>query len=92
MCGGLVAVHLFDIGLMTYFDAAQVGANDVVLGVLKCASFGFAVPLMAVFAGLQAQGGAPGVGRATTYAVIGGSVLVLGLDFVLGLFGFWVLP
>lgn len=92
LCGGLVALNLFDIGIMTYFDAAQVGLNDIILGVMKCAAFGFAVPLMAVFSGLRAEGGAPGVGRATTYAVIGGSVMVLGLDFVLGLFGFWVLP
>jgi phospholipid/cholesterol/gamma-HCH transport system permease protein len=91
-CGGLVAHGLFDIGIMTYFDYGQVGLNDVLLGVIKCACFGFAVPLMAVFAGLGASGGAPGVGRATTYAVIGGSVAVLALDFFLGLLGFWLLP
>ena len=87
-----VAHGLFDIGIMTYFDYGQVGLNDVLLGVIKCACFGFAVPLMAVFAGLGASGGAPGVGRATTYAVIGGSVAVLALDFFLGLLGFWLLP
>jgi len=91
-CGGLVGHFLFDIGVMTYFDTAQVSIYDVVLGVMKSACFGFAVPLMAVFAGLRASGGAPGVGRATTYAVIGGSVAVLMLDFLLGLFGFLVLP
>lgn len=90
--GGLVAHTFFDIGIMTYFDYGQVGINDVILGVIKCASFGFAVPLMAVHAGLGASGGAPGVGRATTSAVIGGSVAVLALDFLLGLIGFWLLP
>lgn len=90
--GGLVGHSLFDIGILTYFDVSQVGMNDVILGLIKSATFGFAVALMAVFSGLRATGGAPGVGEATTYSVIGGSVAVLALDFMLGLLGFWLLP
>ena len=57
--------------------------QDVVVGATKALAYGLAVPLWACLAGLDARGGAPGVGRATTVAVINSSIAVLALDLVI---------
>jgi phospholipid/cholesterol/gamma-HCH transport system permease protein len=53
---------------------------DVRYGLVKAASFGFAVTLIGAAAGLAADGGAQGVGRATTRAVVRSAVAILVLD------------
>jgi phospholipid/cholesterol/gamma-HCH transport system permease protein len=47
---------------------------------VKSASFGFAVSLIGCARGLKTQGGAVGVGRAATSAVVYSAVLILVLD------------
>jgi phospholipid/cholesterol/gamma-HCH transport system permease protein len=54
-------------------------------GLVKSASFGFAVALMGCLRGLTTQGGAQGVGQSTTSAV------VLGCEAILVLDAFWAL-
>jgi phospholipid/cholesterol/gamma-HCH transport system permease protein len=56
---------------------------DVVSGLVKAAVFGFIVTLMGCWCGYTSGGGAQGVGRATTSAVVGSSILILALDYVL---------
>jgi phospholipid/cholesterol/gamma-HCH transport system permease protein len=53
---------------------------DVQYGLVKSASFGFAVALIGCARGLKAQGGAVGVGRAATSAVVYSAVFILVLD------------
>ena len=53
---------------------------DIAYGLVKSASFGFAVSLIGCIAGLRAQGGAEGVGRAATNAVVYSAVMILLLD------------
>jgi phospholipid/cholesterol/gamma-HCH transport system permease protein len=53
---------------------------DVRYGLVKSASFGAAVTLVGAACGLRAQGGAVGVGRAATSAVVYSAVLILVLD------------
>jgi len=53
---------------------------DVEYGLVKSASFGFAVTLIGSIRGLRTQGGAVGVGRAATSAVVYSAVLILVLD------------
>ncbi len=86
--GGISANALFGVGWETYFRVFMVSPADVIVGMTKAAVFGIAVPLVSCFAGLRARGGAPGVGRATTYAVIGSSVAVLVLDLIVGVWGY----
>jgi phospholipid/cholesterol/gamma-HCH transport system permease protein len=43
-------------------------------------SFGFAIALIGCFKGLRTMGGAEGVGRSTTEAVVLGASLILVLD------------
>jgi phospholipid/cholesterol/gamma-HCH transport system permease protein len=53
---------------------------DVEYGLVKSASFGFAVTLIGSIRGLRTEGGAVGVGRAATSAVVYSAVLILVLD------------
>ncbi|HEY0420886.1 MAG TPA: ABC transporter permease [Acetobacteraceae bacterium] len=57
--------------------------DDVVSGLVKAAVFGLIIALMGCFNGYNSRGGAQGVGSATTSAVVGASVLILALDYVL---------
>src|SRR5688572_1320793 len=78
----IASVQLLDLatadfvkGVRMYFDVF-----DVQYGVVKGASFGFAVTLAACRCGLNARGGAAGVGQAATRAVVEGAVWILVLD------------
>ena len=56
---------------------------DVVSGLIKAAVFGFIVALMGCYHGYNATGGARGVGRATTHAVVSAAILIFASDFVM---------
>jgi phospholipid/cholesterol/gamma-HCH transport system permease protein len=58
-------------------------AGDIVSGLVKGAVFGLIVALMGCRFGLAATGGARGVGRATTGAVVASAVLILGANYLL---------
>jgi phospholipid/cholesterol/gamma-HCH transport system permease protein len=58
---------------------------DVRYGLVKSASFGAAVAMIGCRAGLSAGGGAQGVGRSATRAVVISAVMILVLD------AFWAL-
>lgn len=83
VAGGLTAYFWFDVNPRIFFDMSAVSLVHVVLGVVKAASYGAAIPIVAGFAGLRARGSSEGVGRATTAAVIGGSFAVILIDFVI---------
>jgi phospholipid/cholesterol/gamma-HCH transport system permease protein len=53
---------------------------DVRYGLVKSASFGTAVTLIGCMNGMHAAGGAEGVGRAATRAVVYSAVMILVLD------------
>ena len=85
---GAVAAHTgFGVSYPAFFNARMLEVSDIVVGVAKAVAFGGAVPLVACASGFAARGGAPGVGKATTTAVIGGSLAVLFLDLVIGAAG-----
>lgn len=62
-------------GARLFFDSF-----DVRYGLVKSASFGFAVTMLASAAGLKTRGGAQGVGGAATRAVVQSAVMILVLD------------
>jgi phospholipid/cholesterol/gamma-HCH transport system permease protein len=62
-------------GARLFFDTF-----DVRYGLVKAASFGFAVTVLASAAGLRTRGGAQGVGGAATRAVVQSAVMILVLD------------
>ncbi len=80
--GWLASILLLDLssqqfvkGLRLFFDPF-----DVRYGLVKSASFGFAVTLLGCRSGMRTSGGAQGVGRAATAAVVQGAVMILVLD------------
>jgi phospholipid/cholesterol/gamma-HCH transport system permease protein len=62
-------------------DFLQVG--DVTSGLIKAAVFGFIIAVMGCYHGFNSKGGAAGVGRATTNAVVSAAILILASNFVL---------
>ncbi len=85
MGGYLIGV--FELG----FNAANYLQNtwdfltafDVISGLVKAAVFGFIITLMGCYHGYHSQGGARGVGQATTNAVVSASILILCFDYIL---------
>ncbi|MGH6874922.1 MAG: MlaE family ABC transporter permease [Aestuariivirgaceae bacterium] len=57
--------------------------DDVFSGLIKSAVFGFIIALMGCYHGFNSKGGAQGVGRATTNAVVSASILILAANYVL---------
>jgi phospholipid/cholesterol/gamma-HCH transport system permease protein len=71
--GGLaIGVGAMDISLQSYWTqtAASIDTSDVVTGLVKAVFFGVLVGLIACHRGLSTRGGAEGVGRSTTSAVV----------------------
>ena len=57
--------------------------KDVTSGLIKSAVFGFIIALMGCYHGFHSRGGAQGVGRATTNAVVSASILILAANYVM---------
>ena len=57
--------------------------NDVWSGLIKAAAFGLILTLTGCVRGYYTSGGAEGVGRATTNAVVSASLIILLSDFFL---------
>jgi phospholipid/cholesterol/gamma-HCH transport system permease protein len=57
--------------------------HDVTSGLIKSAVFGFIIALMGCYQGFNSKGGAQGVGRATTNAVVSASILILAANYVM---------
>ncbi len=84
--GYLVAVQLLGANPVAYLDNSfqflHVG-DDIVSGIIKAGVFGLIFSLIACVRGYYTAGGAEGVGRSTTRAVVSGSLSVLVVDFFL---------
>ncbi|WP_395685187.1 MlaE family ABC transporter permease [Aestuariivirga sp.] len=57
--------------------------EDVTSGLIKAAVFGFIIAVMGCYHGFNSRGGAQGVGRATTNAVVSSAILILAANFAL---------
>jgi phospholipid/cholesterol/gamma-HCH transport system permease protein len=79
-----VAVFLKDLSPGTFLNRLQylVTLKDLTDGLGKSAVIGFVVTLIACFRGYSADGGARGVGIATTRAVVGGLIAIFAIDYV----------
>ena len=56
---------------------------DVTSGLIKAGVFGFILSLMGCYQGFNSSGGAQGVGRATTNAVVSASILILAANYAI---------
>jgi phospholipid/cholesterol/gamma-HCH transport system permease protein len=88
--GYLVGVKLLVINEGAYIDKMIkfVELNDIYNGLIKSAVFGVILSIVSCYKGFYAKGGAEGVGRATTEAVVASSVTILVTDYILTSFMF----
>jgi phospholipid/cholesterol/gamma-HCH transport system permease protein len=83
--GYLVVVKLMGGGEVTYWQRTWefLMMSDVTSGLIKAAVFGLIIAMFGCVRGFNTSGGAQGVGRATTGAVVGGSMGILISNFFL---------
>jgi phospholipid/cholesterol/gamma-HCH transport system permease protein len=91
VAGGLTAHASFGLNPEAYYDLSRVNFTHLGLGLSKSLAYGAAIPIISGFCGLRAKGSSEGVGWATTAAVLGSSLAVILIDFVISGFGFLVL-
>ncbi len=85
MGGYLVATGTLNFNGVTYIQNTMnyVTAGDIIGGLIKAATFGAVVSIMGCYHGQNSKGGASGVGRAATLAVVSSAVLIFFTNFLL---------
>jgi phospholipid/cholesterol/gamma-HCH transport system permease protein len=80
----IIAATQLKIAGSVFWNSVVLGLfiQDVWMGLIKPFFFGFVIVTIACHVGLRTSGGTQGVGRATTNAVVAGSVAVLVVDFL----------
>jgi len=73
----------FNAGVYIKNTADFLKFDDVMSGLIKAGVFGFIIAAMGCFHGFHSKGGAQGVGRATTNAVVSASILILAANYVM---------
>jgi phospholipid/cholesterol/gamma-HCH transport system permease protein len=84
ICGGwIVARYQLQVASGLYWSSITQGLymQDIWMGLSKPFILGFVIVSIACHVGLQTSGGTQGVGKATTNAVVAGSVAVIAVDF-----------
>ena len=83
--GSLVVINLYGGGPTTYWDGIWnvLAWPDINSGLIKSSVFGLLIALFGCQNGFHTAGGAQGVGRATTRAVVSGSMAILIANFFL---------
>ena len=88
--GYFVAVYKLDFNAIGYLEVTRqfLTATDLQMALVKSAFFGFFIALMGCYHGFRAQGGAAGVGRATTDAVVSAFIMILLSNMIITLMAF----
>ncbi len=83
--GYFVGVHILNINSGAFMKNIfkYVTLNDIYNGLAKAACFGLLMALIGCYKGFNTRGGAEGVGRATTEAVVLASISILVSDYIL---------
>lgn len=83
--GFATAVLLYSVSSGTFWNFDLVSVPDVLQGMTKSVCYGVVIPVIAGVFGFRAKGGAGGVGRATTDAVVGASFAIVLIDSLISL-------
>lgn len=80
--GWITAINLLDMSTQEFVRGLRLFFEpfDITYSLIKTTSFGFLVTIVGSFQGFTTEGGAEGVGMATTRAVVIGSMLILVFD------------
>ncbi len=83
--GYLVGVKLLGINEGAFVNKMEkiLGLEDIYNGLIKAAVFGIIMSVICCYKGFNTKGGAEGVGRATTEAVVASCLTILVSDYVL---------
>lgn len=83
--GYFVALVGLDVNTHVYFTGLKLflHTSDVFSGLIKAVFFGGIIAMMGCYHGLRTEGGAEGVGIATTKAVVSSCLLILITDYIL---------
>jgi len=83
--GYFVGVKVLGANPVTYINQSinNTEVKDIWFGLVKAVTFGAVVGLIGCYKGFTAEGGAEGVGKATTGAVVVSCMLILILDYFL---------
>lgn len=83
--GWLTALTSLDISTYNFFLGFKMFFKpfEVVYGLTKAINFGFVITSIACFKSFRAKGGAKGVGKATTEAVVLSCIFILLTDYIL---------
>ncbi len=83
--GYFVGVKVLGTNPVTYMDQSinNTEVKDIWFGLVKAMTFGSVIGLIGCYKGFHAEGGAEGVGKATTGAVVVSCMLILILDYFL---------
>ncbi len=82
--GYVVGIYKLGFAPAVYIEQTWqfVELTDVVSGLVKAGVFGFLVSLMGCYHGYHSRGGAQGVGRAATDAVVSSAILILVSNYI----------
>jgi phospholipid/cholesterol/gamma-HCH transport system permease protein len=80
----IISTYQLRVAGSVYWNSVVEGLymQDVWMGLIKPFVLGFALVTIGCHVGMRTSGGTQGVGRATTNAVVAGSVAVLVVDFL----------
>jgi phospholipid/cholesterol/gamma-HCH transport system permease protein len=83
--GFIVGVNTLDFNPYVYIKNTYnvLKGSDVMVGLVKASTFGAIITSMGCYFGYYTEGGAEGVGKATTNAVVMASILILISNYIL---------
>ena len=85
--GAVVSTQLMKVDSFYYWYHSRqyVGALDLLAGVFKSYFFGSAIALISCHRGFHSKAGAEGVGKAATEAFVYSFIVILVIDFIIGI-------
>jgi phospholipid/cholesterol/gamma-HCH transport system permease protein len=88
--GYIVTVGLFETSSIAYWKRTwdYLEVSDIMNGLIKAGFFGASISLISSYKGFYTRGGAEGVGKATTGAVVLSSMTILISDYFLSVWLF----
>jgi len=83
--GSIVAVNQIGLTLMSFKDSILhiLQIQDLMGGLIKATVFGAVIGIVGCYKGFTTEGGAEGVGKSTTNAVVLSIMLILAINYFL---------
>jgi phospholipid/cholesterol/gamma-HCH transport system permease protein len=90
--GYVISVYVYNVNAADFWDTASRSVEyfDVFYGPIKSVFFGMAISLICCYKGFRSAPGAAGVGKACTEAFVASAMVIIGMDFFLGMFLNWL--